>query len=162
MWSAGTWARPSLEQWTVSGGRTFLDEVDRRRFLGLVSELPERFVLEVHAFVLRENRYHLLLRCRETNLSHAIRWLQVQSKAAVAPNLRASVRKARDAKCSGYLPSLECFSYVPAQTEFGEPWLVGRRQIPFSFGWLPEGAKESSRVPPPALFSRHERRMVEA
>ena len=33
-------------------GTLFRDDTDRRRFLGLVSELPERFSLEVHAFVL--------------------------------------------------------------------------------------------------------------
>ncbi|MFM8358833.1 MAG: transposase [Verrucomicrobiota bacterium] len=59
------------------GEALFRGDTDRRRFLGLVSELPERFSLEVHAFVLMSNHYHLLVRCREANLSEAIRWLQV-------------------------------------------------------------------------------------
>lgn len=59
------------------GGTLFADDLDRRRFLGLLSELPERFSLEVHAFVLMNTHYHLLLRCREANLSDAVRWLQV-------------------------------------------------------------------------------------
>jgi putative transposase len=59
------------------GGALFRDEADRRRFLGLVSELPERFALEVHAFVLMDNHYHLLLRTAEANLSHAVQWLNV-------------------------------------------------------------------------------------
>jgi REP element-mobilizing transposase RayT len=59
------------------GGTLFADDTDRRRFLGLLSELPERFLLEVHAFVLMNTHYHLLLRCHEANLSEAIRWLQV-------------------------------------------------------------------------------------
>lgn len=59
------------------GGALYLDEADRRRFLGAVAELPERFGLEVHAFVLMDNHYHLLARTREANLSHAIRWLNV-------------------------------------------------------------------------------------
>lgn len=42
------------------GGTLFRDDADRRRFLGLVAELPERFSLEVHAFVLMDNHYHLL------------------------------------------------------------------------------------------------------
>ena len=57
--------------------RIFLNDEDRRRFLGLVAELPERFGVEVHAFVLMNNHYHLLLRTPDPNLSHAIRWLQV-------------------------------------------------------------------------------------
>lgn len=65
-----------------NGGETlFRDDTDRQRFLGLVAELPERFLLEVHAFVLMDNHYHLLLRCRESNLSEAVRWLQVSYAA---------------------------------------------------------------------------------
>ncbi|MBL9173481.1 MAG: transposase [Verrucomicrobiales bacterium] len=59
------------------GERIYGNDTDRRRFLGLVSELPGRFSVEIHAFVLMDNHYHLLLRCREANLSDAIRWLQV-------------------------------------------------------------------------------------
>ncbi|MFO1458418.1 MAG: transposase [Verrucomicrobiota bacterium] len=59
------------------GDKIFGNDTDRRRFLGLVSELPGRFAVEIHAFVLMDNHYHLLLRCREANLSEAIRWLQV-------------------------------------------------------------------------------------
>ncbi len=58
------------------GEALFRGDPDRRRFLGLLSEIPERFSVEVHAFVLMDNHYHALLRCREANLSHAVRWLQ--------------------------------------------------------------------------------------
>ena len=60
-----------------NGGETlFRKDDDRRAFLGLVSELPERFGTEVHAFVLMDNHYHLLVRCRRTDLSETLRWLQ--------------------------------------------------------------------------------------
>jgi putative transposase len=59
------------------GGALFLDDADRRRFLGALSGLPERFGLEVHAFVLMPNHYHLLVRTTQANLSQAIRWLNV-------------------------------------------------------------------------------------
>jgi REP element-mobilizing transposase RayT len=52
-------------------------DTDRRRFLGLVAELPQRFGLEVHAFVLMDNHYHLVVRTPEPNLSEAMRWLHV-------------------------------------------------------------------------------------
>ena len=55
----------------------FRSDTDRRRFLGRLAELPERFHTEVHAFVLMDNHSHLLLRTRDGNLSDAIRWLQV-------------------------------------------------------------------------------------
>jgi hypothetical protein len=35
--------------------------------------LPERFALEVHAFVLMDTHYRLLVRTREANLSQAMR-----------------------------------------------------------------------------------------
>jgi len=57
--------------------RIFHTDDDRRRFLGLVAVLPDRFGVEIHAFVLMDNHYHLLVRTPEPNLSHAIRWLQV-------------------------------------------------------------------------------------
>jgi len=33
--------------------------------------------VQIHAYVLMNNHYHLLIRCLEPNLSEAIRWLQV-------------------------------------------------------------------------------------
>jgi len=55
----------------------FLNDDDRHRFLGRVAELPDRYGLELHAFVLMTNHYHLLLRTPEPNLNHAIHWLNV-------------------------------------------------------------------------------------
>jgi hypothetical protein len=42
-----------------------------------MGELPERFALEIHGFVLMDNHYHLLVRTQEPNLSQAIRWLNL-------------------------------------------------------------------------------------
>jgi hypothetical protein len=61
------------------------------------------------------------------------------------------VRKARDARCCGFIPSLECYSYVPVKTELGESWLVGRRQIPFGFGWLKTGENPYRELPVRAI-----------
>jgi REP element-mobilizing transposase RayT len=47
----------------------FLNDADRQRFLRLLAQLPERFGVELHAFVLMDNHYHLLLRTAEPNLS---------------------------------------------------------------------------------------------
>jgi hypothetical protein len=66
-------------------------------------------------------------------------------------NIRAGASKGREAKCSGYIPSLECYSYVMTKPEFGEPWLVGRRQIPFGFGWLQDGANPYRELPVRAI-----------
>lgn len=60
----------------------FRTDTDRRRFLARLAELPERFRTEVHAFVLMDNHYHLLLRTLDANLSDAIRWLQISYSSA--------------------------------------------------------------------------------
>jgi hypothetical protein len=73
-------------------------------------------------------------------------WNEAPCRFDIA-GIRAGVKVARDAKCSGYMPSLECYSYVPVKTEFGEPWLVGKRQVPFGFGWLSEGGNPYRELP---------------
>jgi putative transposase len=55
----------------------FRVDKDREHFLGLLSELPERFGTLIHAYVLMQNHYHLLLETPEGNLSRSIQWLNV-------------------------------------------------------------------------------------
>lgn len=77
-------------------------------------------------------------------------WNEAPSRFDV-DGIRNGVKKARDAKCSGYLPSLECYSYVMTKTEFGEPWLVGKRQVPFGLGWLKDGENPYRELPVRAI-----------
>ena len=63
------------------------------------------------------------------------------------PGIRAGARRAREAHCTAFMPSLECYTYIQTHEEFGEPWLKGRRQVPFGFGWLPEGASPYRELP---------------
>lgn len=58
------------------GEAIYRSDEDRRRFLGLLAEVPGRFGTEIHAFVLMENHYHLLMRCRRGEVSETLRWLQ--------------------------------------------------------------------------------------
>jgi putative transposase len=55
----------------------FRDERDREGFLTRLGRCAERFSLDVYAYVLMGNHYHLLVRTREANLSAAIQWLGV-------------------------------------------------------------------------------------
>jgi len=57
--------------------RIYLDDGDRRHFLELLAEMSERHAVEVHAYVLMDNHYHLLVRTPQANLSAAIQWLNV-------------------------------------------------------------------------------------
>jgi putative transposase len=55
----------------------FRDDKDYLKFLEILERVVDRFHLEVHAYVLMKNHYHLLVRTREESLSRAIQWLGV-------------------------------------------------------------------------------------
>jgi len=49
-------------------GDIFFDEHDRHRFLDTTEEMSQRFEIDVFAYVLMDNHYHLLLRTRRAKL----------------------------------------------------------------------------------------------
>ncbi len=53
----------------------YLDNRDRLEFLDRLEEMVKRYEVEVHAYVLMRNHYHLLLRTPHANLSRAMQWL---------------------------------------------------------------------------------------
>jgi len=55
----------------------YRDIQDRQHFCELLAEMVPRFAVILHAFVLMDNHYHLLLELREANLSRAVQWLNV-------------------------------------------------------------------------------------
>jgi putative transposase len=55
----------------------FCGDDDYKRFLHLIGRMVERFGLEVHAYVLMNNHYHLLVKTKKANLSRAVQWLGV-------------------------------------------------------------------------------------
>jgi REP element-mobilizing transposase RayT len=55
----------------------YREERDRAHFLELIPEWLERFDCRLHAYVLMDNHYHLLLQTRQANLSRAMQWLNV-------------------------------------------------------------------------------------
>lgn len=57
-----------------SGQEIFRSKDDRQLFLDLLAKLVERFDIEVHAYVLMGNHYHLLLKTKHANLSRAMQW----------------------------------------------------------------------------------------
>ncbi len=52
----------------------FLTDDDRVLFIELIQELSERFNIEVYAYVLMGNHYHLLLKTLDANLSKGMQW----------------------------------------------------------------------------------------
>jgi len=55
----------------------FFDDADRERFVALPGLMAEGLDLEVRAYVLMPNHYHLVFRTRRPNLSRAMQWLGV-------------------------------------------------------------------------------------
>ena len=59
----------------------FNDQRDRLHFLELLAEMTQLFRVQVHAYVLMSNHYHLVVQTPEANLSRAIQWLNVSYAA---------------------------------------------------------------------------------
>lgn len=53
----------------------FLDDQDRTRFLETVGEMSERYEIDIFAYVLMSNHYHLLLKTNRSNLSKGMQWM---------------------------------------------------------------------------------------
>ena len=55
----------------------YREERDRAHFLELLAESTERYRVRVHAYVLMDNHFHLLLETPQANLSRPMQWLNV-------------------------------------------------------------------------------------
>ena len=52
----------------------FTDNDDRISFLEILGNMSERFEIEVYAYVLMNNHYHLLLKTNKPNISKGMQW----------------------------------------------------------------------------------------
>lgn len=59
----------------------FIDDSYAEHFLELLEEMSSRFSVQVHAYVLMGNHYHLILRTPEANASRAMQWLNMAFSA---------------------------------------------------------------------------------
>src|SRR6266571_8366879 len=53
----------------------FRDDTDREKFLELIGRAVEQFDIRVHAYVLMDNHYHLLIETPKAGLNRALRYL---------------------------------------------------------------------------------------
>ena len=56
------------------GQDIYLNDDDRNLFLETISEMSERFEVDIFAYVLMSNHYHLLVRTNRANLKKAMQW----------------------------------------------------------------------------------------
>jgi len=59
----------------------FETDRDRERFIELLSMMVERYCIVLHAYVLMDNHYHLLIETPEANASRALQWLNLSYAA---------------------------------------------------------------------------------
>lgn len=52
----------------------FINDKDRAGFLDAVGQMSERFDIDIFAYLLMDNHYHLLVRTRQANLKRAMQW----------------------------------------------------------------------------------------
>lgn len=52
----------------------FHSDKDHRLFLSLLAEITDRYNIEIYAYVLMSNHYHLLIKTMDANLSRAMQW----------------------------------------------------------------------------------------
>jgi hypothetical protein len=62
-------------------------------------------------------------------------------------DIHQGARRARDAGVTGYVPSLEAYSFGATTAEEGQAWLKGKRQVPLGFGWLAPGDPPYDELP---------------
>ena len=55
----------------------FLGDDDYDIFLGVLEEMSYRFEVDIFAYVLMSNHYHLLIQTPDSNLSMAMQWINV-------------------------------------------------------------------------------------
>jgi putative transposase len=53
----------------------FRDDQDREMFIDLLGDASIRFSIEIYAYVLMDNHYHILLKTKKPNLSKAMQWI---------------------------------------------------------------------------------------
>jgi len=59
----------------------FENDRDREHFVELLSMMVERYCVVLHAYVLMDNHYHLLIETPEANASRALQWLNLSYAA---------------------------------------------------------------------------------
>jgi putative transposase len=93
----------------------FLDDGDRQLFLRTVGETSDRFKVDVFAFVLMSNHYHLLLRTNLPNLSRAMQWLgltyarRLNNRLGRCGHLFEGRFKAMVVESDAYMVELSCY-----------------------------------------------------
>ena len=126
----------------------FRDAIDRRKFLELLRRAVEQFDIRVHAYVLMDNHYHLMVETRRAGLNRALRYLNgvyTQSfnrRHKRVGHLFQGRYKAILVEKDSYLVELSRYIHL-------NPWRVKRDIDPIKYPWSSLGYYLGTRSVPP-------------
>ncbi len=125
----------------------FRDDIDREKFLELIGRTVEQFGIHVHAYVLMDNHYHLLIETPRAGLNRALRYLNgVYTQAFNRRHKRVGHLfqgryKAILVEKDSYLLELSRYIHV-------NPWRVKRSMDPIKYPWSSLGSYVGARAAP--------------
>jgi putative transposase len=131
----------------------YRDNTDREKFLELIGRAVEEFGVRVHAYVLMDNHYHLLIETPRGGLNRALRYLNgVYTQAFNRRHRRVGHLfqgryKAILVEKDAYLLELSRYIHL-------NPWRVQRRMDPIKYRWSSLGAYLGIRMAPSWLTVR--------
>lgn len=131
----------------------FRDDTDRQKFLELIGRAVEQFGIRVHAYVLMDNHYHLLIETPRGGLNRALRYLNgVYTQAFNRRHKRVGHLfqgryKAILVEKDAYLLELSRYIHL-------NPWRVNRGTDPIKYRWSSLGPYVGTRAAPPWLTVR--------
>jgi REP element-mobilizing transposase RayT len=130
-----------------------MEDDDRQLFLDTLAEISDRFEVDICAFVLMGNHYHLLLRTRWPNLSKAMHWLGVtytnrfNLRHGRSGHLFQGRFKSMLVQNDAYLLQLSCDIHR-------NPLRAGRVQRPADYRWSSYRAYAYGQRTPPWLHTK--------
>ena len=69
----------------------FLNDADRRLFLDTLGQMASRYDIDIYAYVLMGNHYHLLLKTHNANLSKAMQWFGTTKNRLTAISFKVPI-----------------------------------------------------------------------
>lgn len=123
---------------------------DRLFFLDLLSTLDRRFGVEVHAFVLMGNHFHLLVRSRRAELSKAMHWLGTRYAKYFNRRYRRVGAFFRSRYTSRVVEEERYLAWVPIYIHLN-PVTDGFVKLPDAWPWSSYGAIIERTRPHPCL-----------
>ena len=125
----------------------FRGDLDREKFVELIRRAVEQFDLRLHAYVLMDNHYHLLIETRRAGLNRALRYLNgVYTQAFNRRHKRVGHLfqgryKAILVEKESYLLELSRYIHL-------NPWRVKKSIDPVNYSWSSLGSYVGARAVP--------------